>query len=75
MWNTNATEGWNEPNLRAERFQRIGSSNVAALWKLLAASNLANEIGIERIDRRHRELSDYILSQTIKRGGRVVDVS
>src|SRR5580700_2012153 len=68
MWNTIATEGWDEPNLRAERFQRIGSSNVPALWGLLAAINLANEIGIDRIERRHRELCDYILAQMIKRG-------
>jgi isopenicillin-N epimerase len=51
MWNTMATEGWNEPNLRAERFQRVDSSNVPALWGLLATINLANEIGIDRIER------------------------
>jgi isopenicillin-N epimerase len=68
VWNTIATEGWNEPQLRAERFQRIGSSNVPSLWGLLAAINLANEIGMERIERRHRELCDYILSAMIKRG-------
>ena len=51
MWNTITTEGWNEPNLRAERFQRIGSSNLPALWGLLAAINLANEIGIDRTER------------------------
>jgi isopenicillin-N epimerase len=68
VWNTIATEGWDEPQLRAERFQRIGSSNVPSLWGLLAAINLANEIGMERIERRHRELCDYILSAMIKRG-------
>jgi isopenicillin-N epimerase len=68
MWNTLATEGWDEPELRAERFQRIGSSNVPALWGLLAAINFANGIGMERIERRHRELCDYILAQMIKRG-------
>jgi isopenicillin-N epimerase len=68
LWNTLATEGWDETQLRAERFQRIGSSNVPALWGLLAAINLANQIGIERIERRHRELCDYILAQMIKRG-------
>jgi len=68
MWNTIATEGWDEPELRAERFQRIGSSNVPALWGLLAAIKLANDIGMERIERRHRELCDYILAQMIKRG-------
>jgi selenocysteine lyase/cysteine desulfurase len=41
---------------------------VPALWGLLAAINLANEIGIDRIERRHRELCDYILAQMIKRG-------
>ena len=68
MWNTIATEGWDEPNLRAERFQRIGSSNVPALWGLLAAINLANSIGMERIEQRHRDLCDYILDAMIKRG-------
>jgi isopenicillin-N epimerase len=68
VWNTIATEGWNEPELRAERFQRIGSSNVPSLWGLLAAINLANEIGMERIERRHRELCDYLLAAIIKRG-------
>ena len=31
LWCTIATEGWDDPKLRAERFQRIGSSNVPAL--------------------------------------------
>jgi isopenicillin-N epimerase len=68
VWNTIATEGWEEPKLRAERFQRIGSSNVPALWGLLAAINLANDIGMERIEKRHRELCDYILGEMIRRG-------
>src|SRR5207253_2517482 len=34
LWNTIATEGWNDTKIRAERFQRIGSSNVPALWGL-----------------------------------------
>ena len=68
MWNTIATEGWDEPELRAERFQRIGSSNVPALWGLLAAIKLANEIGMERIERRHREaLRLRACTQMIKR--------
>ena len=67
MWNTIATEGWDEPKLRAERFQRIGSSNVPALWGLEAAIKLANDIGMDRIEYRHRELCDYVLAQMIKR--------
>ncbi|HXW92576.1 MAG TPA: aminotransferase class V-fold PLP-dependent enzyme [Terriglobales bacterium] len=68
VWNTIATEGWNEPQLRAERFQRIGSSNVPALWGLRASIKLANDIGMERIERRHRQLCDYILSEMMARG-------
>jgi isopenicillin-N epimerase len=68
LWNTIATEGWDEPKLRAERFQRIGSSNVPALWGLRASIQLANDIGIDRIEGRHRQLCDYILAAMIKRG-------
>jgi selenocysteine lyase/cysteine desulfurase len=68
LWNTIATEGWDDPKLRAERFQRIGSSNVPALWGLRASIQLANEVGMDRIERRHRQLCDYILTAMIKRG-------
>jgi selenocysteine lyase/cysteine desulfurase len=68
LWSTIATEGWDEPKLRAERFQRIGSSNVPALWGLRASIKLADDIGLDRIERRHRRLADYILAEMIKRG-------
>lgn len=68
LWNTIATEGWNDPKIRAERFQRIGSSNVPALWGLRASIKLANDIGMSRIERRHRQLADYILDEMVKRG-------
>ena len=68
VWNTIATEGWNDTKIRAERFQRIGSSNVPALWGLRAAVQLANEIGMERIEKRHRQTADYILKEMVKRG-------
>ena len=68
LWNTIATEGWDDTKLRAERFQRIGSSNVPALWGLRAAIKLANDIGMDRIERRHRQLADYILDEMKKRG-------
>ena len=67
LWNTIATEGWNDTKIRAERFQRIGSSNVPALWGLRAAVQLANEIGMERIEKRHRQMADYILKEMVKR--------
>lgn len=68
LWNTIATEGWDDTKLRAERFQRIGSSNVPALWGLRASIKLANDIGLERIERRHRQLADYVLAEMMKRG-------
>lgn len=68
LWNTIATEGWDEPKLRAERFQRIGSSNVPALAGLRASIDLANKIGMDRIEKRHRAQADYILAQMTKRG-------
>src|SRR5579871_2423883 len=68
VWCTIATEGWDDTKIRAERFQRIGSSNVPALWGLRASIKLANDIGMERIERRHRHLADYILDEMKKRG-------
>jgi selenocysteine lyase/cysteine desulfurase len=68
LWNTIATEGWDDTKLRAERFQRIGSSNVPTLCGLRAAIEFANQIGMERIEKRHRQMADYILSEMVKRG-------
>ncbi len=68
LWNTIVTAGWDEPKLRAERFQRIGSSNVPSLCGMRAAVKLANDIGLDRIERRHRKMADYILSEMVKRG-------
>ena len=58
-----ATEGWDDTKIRAERFQRIGSSNVPALCGLKASVELANQIGMDRIEKRHRKMADYILGQ------------
>jgi len=68
LWNTIATEGWDDPKIRAERFQRIGSSNVPSLWGMRAAIRLADDIGMDRIERRHRQLCDHILGEMTKRG-------
>jgi isopenicillin-N epimerase len=67
VWNTIATEGWDDTKIRAERFQRIGSSNVPALWGLRASIKLANDIGMDRIEKRHRKMADYILGEMVKR--------
>jgi selenocysteine lyase/cysteine desulfurase len=68
LWNTIVTAGWDDSKLRAERFQRIGSSNVPSLWGLRAALKLASDIGLQRIEKRHRQMADYILKEMVKRG-------
>jgi isopenicillin-N epimerase len=68
VWNTIATEGWDDTKIRAERFQRIGSSNVPALWGLRASIKLASDISMERIEKRHRKMADHILGEMVKRG-------
>ncbi len=68
VWNTLATHGWDEPQLKAQRFEMFGSSNVPNLWGLRAAINLCNHIGLDRIERRHRAMADYIHAEMVKRG-------
>src|SRR5215470_1448907 len=68
LWNTIATEGWDDKKIRAERFQRIGSSNVPALCGLRAAIDFANTIGMDRIEKRHRANANYLLAEMTKRG-------
>jgi len=68
LWNTLACQGWDDPKLRAQRFQQFGTSNVACLWGLMAAIQSANQIGVDRIEGRHRQLADYILGEMLKRG-------
>ena len=68
LWSTVTTAGWDDPKIKAERFQRIGSSNVPSLWGLRAAIEFAGKIGIERIERRHRQMADYMLAEMVKRG-------
>ena len=41
---------------------------MPALWGLRASIKLANDIGLDRIERRHRKLADYVLEEMKKRG-------
>jgi len=68
LWNTIATEGWDDTKIRAERFQRIGSSNVPCLCGLKASIEFADQIGMDRIEKRHRKMADYLLGEMTKRG-------
>lgn len=67
LWSTVTTAGWDEPALKAERFQRLGSSNVPSLWGFRAAIDFANRLGMDRIERRHRALADYVVEQMQRR--------
>ena len=68
VWSTVTTAGWDDKSIRAERFQRIGSSNVPQLMGLRASIQMANEIGMDKIEKRHRELANYMLVQMTQRG-------
>ncbi len=68
LWNTIVTEGWDEPQRRAGRFQQIGSSNVPVIAGMKAAVEMATAIGMDRIEKRHRTMADYLLTQLQNRG-------
>ena len=68
LWSTVTTHGWDKPELRAERFQHIGTSNVPALAGLRAAIEFAETIGMDRIERRNRALNDLLLAAMLERG-------
>ena len=70
LWNTIASEGWDDKKIRAERFQRIGSSNVPSLCGLKASIELANSIGMDRIEKRHRKMANYILAEMTNRAAK-----
>jgi len=69
LWNTIVSASWDDPKGGAYRFQQIGTSNVPALWGLRAAIEFANQIGMDKIEARHREQNQYILAEMEKRGG------
>lgn len=68
VWSTIATGGWDDPTRKADRYMQIGSSNIPSMMGLNAAVQLANDIGIERIEKRHRQLTDYLHGEMVKRG-------
>ncbi|PZU57978.1 MAG: aminotransferase [Sphingobium sp.] len=68
VWNTLATGGWDDPTRKADRYMQIGSSNIPSMMGLNAAVALASGIGIERIEKRHRQLADYLHGEMVKRG-------
>jgi len=68
LWNTIVSSSWDDPKGGAYRFQQIGTSNVPALWGLRASIEFANQIGMDKIESRHRQQNQYILDEMEKRG-------
>ncbi len=68
MWSTITAGEWDNKTVRAERFQHFGTSNLPQLYGLRAAVAFANRIGIDRIEKRNRQLSDYMWSKMKERG-------
>lgn len=68
VWNTIATGGYDDPTRMADRYMQIGSSCIPTLMGLNAAVDLANNIGMDRIEARNRMLCDYIHAEMMKRG-------
>ncbi|KAA9014296.1 aminotransferase class V-fold PLP-dependent enzyme [Sphingobium limneticum] len=68
VWNTIATGGYDDPTRMADRYMQIGSSCIPTLMGLNAAVDLANNIGMDRIEARGRMLCDYIHAEMMKRG-------
>ncbi|QGP80857.1 aminotransferase class V-fold PLP-dependent enzyme [Sphingobium sp. CAP-1] len=68
VWNTIATGGYDDPTRMADRYMQIGSSCIPTLMGLNAAIDLANGIGMDRIEARGRSLADYIHGEMVKRG-------
>ncbi len=68
IWSNTTTAGWDDKASRAARFQQYGSSNVPIVAGMVASIEFTQKIGLERIEKRERELADYLLEQMIKRG-------
>lgn len=63
LWNTVATEHWDDRELRAARLGYFGTANLSVLVGLKAAIEFANTLGIERIERRIHALNTYLRSR------------
>ncbi|HEU5402462.1 MAG TPA: aminotransferase class V-fold PLP-dependent enzyme, partial [Terriglobales bacterium] len=68
MWSNTTTAGWDDPKQRAARFQQFGSANLPIVAGMVASIKFAQEIGLDRIEKKHRELADYAHAELTKRG-------
>jgi selenocysteine lyase/cysteine desulfurase len=68
VWSNTTTAGWDDPKLRAARFQQYGSANEAIVAGMVASLRFAQEIGLDRIEKRHRQLAEYAHQKLMERG-------
>ena len=68
MWSNTTTAGWDDPKQRAARFQQYGSSNIPIVVGMIASIKFAQEIGLDRLEKRYRALADYAHAELVKRG-------
>lgn len=68
MWSNTTTAGWDDPKQRAARFQQYGSANLPIVVGMIASIKFAQDIGLDRIEKRHRALADYAHAELMKRG-------
>jgi isopenicillin-N epimerase len=67
-WSNTTTAGWDDRKQRAGRFQQYGSANIPLVAGFIASIDFAQKIGMDRIEKRERQLADYIHAEMVKRG-------
>jgi len=63
VWTTIASSGWDDMQLRAARFDTVGTTNRSLKYGLGEAIEFQTTIGKERIQRRVRQLNQYAKEQ------------
>ena len=58
-----ATKGWDDKDLKAGRFMRLGTNNLAIIKGLMAGLHFADTIGHDRIHERIHDLSKQVYSR------------
>ena len=71
-WSNTTTAGWDDPKQRAGRFQQYGSANIPLIVGLMEAIKFAESIGMDRIERRNRQMADYLHGELVKRGAQTI---
>lgn len=71
-WSNTTTAGWDDPKQRAGRFQQYGSANIPLIVGLMESIKFAENIGMDRIEKRNRLMADYLHGELVKRGAQTL---